>query len=225
LATKKTVNYLGRDFGALRGNLIEFVKQYFPDTYKDFEDASPGMMLVELAAYVGDVLGFYLDENFKELYLDTAVQRKNIINGARLFNYKPVAAISSITEGEAYIVVPASGAAGSKVADPRYSPIISKGLRITSKTSPKVTFETQEDINFSVMGSNLNDSKIESVVYSVDGSDIPTHFLLKKRVKVVSGETKSFTQAIGSPQKYLKIQLPSPNISEIISVTDSNDNS
>ena len=225
MTTKKTINYLGRDFSALRGNLIEFVKQYFPDTYKDFEDASPGMMFIELAAYVGDVLGFYLDENFKELYLDTAVQRKNIINGARLFNYKPVAAISSTTIGEAFVIVPASGSAGSKVPDPRYSPIISTGLRITSKTSPKVTFETQEDINFSVMGSNLNESKVESIVYSIDGAGIPTQFLLKKLVKVVSGETKSFTQIISSPQKYTKIQLPSRNISEVVSVTDSNDNS
>ena len=63
---KKDVKYLGRDFAQFRQNLINFAKNYFPDTYQDFNDTSPGMMFMEMASYVGDVLSYYTDQSFIE---------------------------------------------------------------------------------------------------------------------------------------------------------------
>lgn len=221
---KKNVNYLGRDFNSLRDNMLTFIKSYYPDIYKDFNDASPGMMLVELAAYVGDVMGFYLDAQFKELYLDTAEQRKNVINLARMMGYIPPAAVSSTTQLDLYLVVPATGSAGNKYPDYRYTPTISKGMTATSNTNPPITFETTEDVNFSQMTSSLNNLPTELSIFETDDNNIPTKFLLRKKTDVISGETVSFDQAIGDPQKYLKIQLPSRTISEVINVVDADGN-
>ena len=76
---QKEVNYLGRDFKNIRENLIEFAKTYFPNSYNDFNEASPGMMFVEMASYVGDVLNYYVDNQFRETLLQHAEERKNIL--------------------------------------------------------------------------------------------------------------------------------------------------
>ena len=64
---KKEVKYLGRDFPSIRQNLLEFAKAYFPNSYNDFNESSPGMMFIEMTAYVGDVLGFYIDNQYKTI--------------------------------------------------------------------------------------------------------------------------------------------------------------
>ncbi len=72
---KKDIKYLNKDFGQFKKSLIDFAKAYYPTTYKDFSDASPGMMYIEMAAYVGDVLSFYVDYQFKESLLVNAEER------------------------------------------------------------------------------------------------------------------------------------------------------
>ena len=86
---KKEVNYLGRDFSSLRQNLIEFAKTYFPNQYNDFNESSPGMMFIEMAAYVGDVLNYYVDNAVRENMLLHAKQRKNVYEIAESLGYKP----------------------------------------------------------------------------------------------------------------------------------------
>ena len=85
----KSVNYLNKDFNDFRANLIEFAKQYFPNTHNDFNEASPGMMFIEMAAYVGDVLSYYIDSQFKESLLAYAEEKQNVYNIAQSFGYKP----------------------------------------------------------------------------------------------------------------------------------------
>ena len=96
---KKDVRYLGKDFAQFRNNLITFAKQYFPGTYQDFNESSPGMMFIEMASYVGDVLSFYADQSFRETVLSGAQEQANILMLSQLFGYKPKlntpAAISS----------------------------------------------------------------------------------------------------------------------------------
>ena len=74
---KKEVKLLGRDFGEIRNNLVDFTKTYFPQTYNDFNESSPGMMILELASYVGDVLSYYTDVQLRESLLEEAQEKKN----------------------------------------------------------------------------------------------------------------------------------------------------
>ena len=58
---KRNISYLNKDFSEFRNQLINYSQTYFPNTYTDFSPTSPGMMIIEQASYVGDVLSFYLD--------------------------------------------------------------------------------------------------------------------------------------------------------------------
>ena len=93
----KTVNYLNKDFNDFRNNLIEFAKQYFPNTYNDFNEASPGMMFIEMAAYVGDVLSYYIDQQYKEMMLPLAQERRNLVNISKMLGYKVKPTVPSYT--------------------------------------------------------------------------------------------------------------------------------
>ena len=85
---ESNVNYLNKDFGDIKKTLMNYSKSYFPNTYKDFNETSPGMMLLEMSAYVGDVLSFYIDSQYKEMMLPLAQERRNVINMAKMFGYK-----------------------------------------------------------------------------------------------------------------------------------------
>ena len=86
---KKDVSLVGRDFGDIRKNLIDFSKNYFPQTYNDFNEASPGMMFMEMASYVGDVLSYYTDVQLRESILEQAEEKSNVFNIAQTFGYSP----------------------------------------------------------------------------------------------------------------------------------------
>ena len=86
---QKDVSLIGRDFGEFRKNLIEFSKNYFPNTFNDFNESSPGMMFMEMASYVGDVLSFYTDTQLRESLLTTAEENVNLFNIVNSLGYKP----------------------------------------------------------------------------------------------------------------------------------------
>jgi len=93
----KDIKYVGRDFDGFKSNLIEFAKNYFPNTYNDFDTASPGTMFIEMASYVGDVLSYYTDYALKESMLHRATERKNLYDLAQGFGYKPKISVASST--------------------------------------------------------------------------------------------------------------------------------
>ena len=92
---KKEISYLGWDFSSIRQNLIEFAKTYFPNQYNDFNESSPGMMFVEMTSYVGDVLNYYVDNQYKETLLNYAEEKKNVYDIAQSYGYKPKTAVPS----------------------------------------------------------------------------------------------------------------------------------
>ena len=115
METKKDVTYIGKDFGQFRKNLIDFSKQYFPDIYTDFNESSPGMLFIELASYVGDVLSFYSDNNLKESMLEQASERGNIYDIAKSLGYSPKNVVPAYVNLNVYQLVPAIGS-GANVA-------------------------------------------------------------------------------------------------------------
>ena len=82
-----SVDYTDKDFDALRARLIQLVKSVFPD-WTDFEVASFGNVLIEMFAFVGDVLTFYQDNLARESRLVTATQRKNVMALAQMLGYR-----------------------------------------------------------------------------------------------------------------------------------------
>ena len=85
----RQINYLSKDFGSFKENLLDFAKTYYPNTYRDFSEGSTGMMFIDLASYVGDVLSYYTDYQFNESFLVNAVERENLITAVSFLGYQP----------------------------------------------------------------------------------------------------------------------------------------
>ena len=80
---EKKINYFARQFADVRGQLIDYVKHFYPELYQDFNDASIGMMLLELNAAVSDMLSYHTDRMFQETQIDYAQERRSVMNIAR----------------------------------------------------------------------------------------------------------------------------------------------
>ena len=146
----KEVRYLNKDFASFKDNLIEFAKIYFPKEYNDFNESSPGMMFIEMASYVGDVLSYYIDNQFKESLLSFAEEKRTVYNMAQSLGYKPKLATPSTTDLDVFQTVPAissgTGASYSVKPDLRYAMVIQSGMEVSSDSG--INFVSQEDCNF-----------------------------------------------------------------------------
>ena len=126
----KDVKYLNKDFSQFRSNLIEFAKQYYPNTHKDFNESSPGMMFIEMAAYVGDVMSYYVDSQFKESLLGYSEEIRTLYSMAQTFGYKPRLSAPSSVKMEVFQLVPAKGSGNNVEPDYDYSLNIPVGARM-----------------------------------------------------------------------------------------------
>ena len=218
---KKDVSYLGRDFGEFRKNLIDFSKQYFPQTYNDFNEASPGMMFIEMASYVGDVLSYYTDYNLKESLLPHATETKNMLAIANTLGYKAKNTVSATVNLDIFQLIPAKGSGTDISPDWDYALIVQENLRVKSENN-ETEFRTTEPVDFA-FSSSL--SPTEVTVYSVnDTTGEPEWYLLKKSVKSVSGKINTTEYTFGTPKIYDKVTLSAENIIEIVDITDSDNN-
>jgi hypothetical protein len=211
----KQVNYLNKDFSDFRDNLIEFAKVYFPNTYNDFNEASPGMMFIEMAAYVGDVLSYYIDSQFRESLLAYAEEKRNVYNIAQSFGYKPKTSSPASVVLDVFQTIPAL----NEKPDERYAVTVKAGTQVIS-TSTGTTFRTLDDVNFKF--SSSYDQRDVTIFESDD--NIPTKFLLRKKITAESGNIVTETFSFGSAEKYAQIKLSNPKVIEIVSCTDSDGN-
>jgi hypothetical protein len=218
----KDIRYLSRDFPALKQNLIEFAKNYFPNSYQDFNEASPGMMFMEMAAYVGDVLSYYTDVTLQESMILHASEKQNIINLAQSLGYMPKNRVSSNTKLDVFQVVPSKMIGGKIVPDFDYAFAIEPGMLVDSTTSQQVRFRTIDYVDFK-FSSSFDPTEITP--YEADDTTGEILFwLLKKSTTAVSGfiETQSFD--FGEPKPYDKSIIESENLIEVLYAIDSDGN-
>lgn len=211
---KKEVRYLNKDFAQFRQNLINFTKTYFPDTYGDFNETSPGMMFMEMASYVGDVLSFYTDTAFRETMLTSAQERRNVMELSHLYGYKPRNRTPATCMLSVYHLVSSIGSGATIEPDMRQALSIAAGMIVRSENG--IEFRTTEPIDFAV--------DPEITVYDLDSNGDPVNYLLKKTVQVVSGTVQTQTFQFNDPKPYEKIVLPEADVVDIISIYDSSNN-
>jgi hypothetical protein len=204
MADNKNISYLNKTFPEFKASLIEFAKNYFPNTYTDFSEASPGTMFIDMAAYVGDVLSFYTDAQIQENFVLTATQKQNLLNMAYSLGYRPKSSYASVSVVDFYQRVPIVGNA----PDLDYCLIIPENTPLQSATTG-TKFITIEKVDFSDTGS------VEISLY--DGSN----YLFKKSAKVISAEIKNTTYTFGAPVKFTSVELNEPNFLQILSVSGS----
>ena len=220
MATIKDIKYLNKDFTELRSSLVNYAKTYFPTTYNDFTPASPGMMFMEMAAYVGDVLSFYLDNQFQETFLQYARQTNNLYELAYMFGYKPNVTGVALVDISFYQQVPAILSGSSYVPDFNYTLYIEPNARVTSNLNSNISFLVEDPIDFSVSSSG---DPTEVTIYQIAGST-PQSFLLRKNRKAISSNINQKQYTFDEPVQFATVDLSDENIIGILDCFDSDSN-
>jgi len=221
MAIRRNIQYINKDFTELRASLIDYAKTYFPNTYTDFSPTSPGMMFMEMAAYVGDVLSFYMDNQIQENFLQYARQPNNLYELAYMFGYKPNVTQVATTIVDFYQQVPASGSTSNKVPDFNYSLFVPGNTSITSTSNASISFLMEDPIDFSVSSSG---DPTEITVYEVDGSGVPLYFLLKKSRKAISATINTIPFSFGAPTQFSTVDINADKIIGVLDITDTDGN-
>ena len=214
---EKDIKYLNKDFNSFRANLIEFTKTYYPDTFSDFTEGSPGLMFMEMASYVGDVLSYYTDTQLQEVFLDTVQERTNIFHLAYTLGYKPKVTSVATTNLDIFQLVPSQ-------TNGEYKPDFNYALTLNQPTtfsSNNINFLLQNPVVFDYSSSF---DPTEVTIYSVDSNQNPEYYLLKKSTQVISAERVSQDFEIGDIQRFLILNLIDEEIINIESIVDSDGN-
>ena len=221
----RDIKYLNKDFASFRQNLIEYAKTYFPKTYSDFNESSPGMMFIEMASYLGDILSYYTDDSLKESLMLYAEDKSNVVALAKYLGYQPKVTSPAVCEISVYQTVPSKYNSNSRTGidyepDSNYYLRIKEGMVIESSTS-NTSFRTSELVDFA------DPTNREILVYQYDSVDPtkPSLYLIKKTVKALSAELREFTYNFGTtPVDFSKINLADTNVIDIYDVRDENGN-
>ena len=215
MAEERIIKYINKNFDDFRSQLIEHAKNYFPDTFNDFSATSPGMMFIEMASYVGDVLSFYQDTQLQETFLNYAKDPKNLFNLAYMMGYSPK--VTGVSEVELTIsqTVVADGSYNPTWANAAFIPAKSV-VRSTDSSQTRFIIENPVDFQFS---SSFDPTEVR--IETLDGSNNPATFVLTKKAKAFSGtiETTSFT--VNSTEKFKTLTLSDDNIVGVLEVTGS----
>ena len=218
----KDIKYLNKDFSQFKENLVEYARTYFPKAYNDFSDASPGMMFIEMAAYVGDVLSYYTDNQLKESLLSYSQERSNLLQLAQERGYKPKNSVPATVNLDVFQLLPAIQSGSIYYPDWNYSLSINQEM-IVKATNSNIQFRTIEPVVFT--SASITSTGGDSLsVYQVDSSNNPVYYLLKKQVKAVAGTITTQTFTFGAPKRYDKIILTDTNIIEVLDIIDSDGN-
>ena len=208
------IDYTHRDYENIRKDLMGVAERLYPNTFQDFSEASFGSLMLDAVAYVGDQLSFYLDYNVNETFLNTCYEYDNVLRIGRSLGYKDQGRPS--TYGQAAFFIKVAASSTGLGPDKSYIPILKRGTRIGSATGQG--FVLTENVDFS-------NPKNPVVVATTDPSTgAPTAYAIKAYGNVVSGRFGRTNLTIGAYQSFLKVQLTDPNISEVISVVDSEGN-
>ena len=211
---KRPINYTSRDFESIKNDLENYAQRYYPTTFKDFSEASFGAMMLDMVAYVGDQLSFYADFQANESFLDSAITYDSVNRLSNTLGYKTPGAATSSGQAAFYIIVPAD--VNSRGPDLDYFPILQRGSLVSSNGG--AVFTLAENVDFT-------DPNNQVTVARVDNSTgNPTYFAIKAFGQVISGQRRQQTVAVDDYQRFLRLRVDDDNISEVLSIRDSQGN-
>jgi len=206
----RMINYTARDFNSIKEELVSYAKRYYSNSYKDFNEAGFGSLVLDTVAYVGDILSFYLDYQTNETFLETALEYDNVVKIARSLGYKYSDSPSSVGIVNIYVSIPADSAGAPDTA---YYPTLRAGSQFTSTSG--ALFTLTQDIYFGAQGNEI----IVNTVDSTTGA--PTKYAVKASGKVISGRLETEYAEVGAFTKFLQISLGNPAVANIVTVIDS----
>jgi len=218
MPSSKKISYINKDFDTFKQQLITFARTYYPESYNDFTEASPGMMFIEQASYVGDVLSFYADNQMQENFVQFAKQRKSLLAAAYRGGYAPKVTAASSVVVDVYQILPSTIIFGQTVPDWNYALIIEQGAQLAYVGDPSIKFYIKNKIDFTQSGSS---NPTELSVRSLNQLNQPDYYLVKKQAIAVAGELKSVDFSFGASVKFPTVQIADQRIIGIVNAVDS----
>ena len=215
----KDIKYFNRDFVGLKDLLVDFTKTYYPNTYNDFSPSSPGMMVLEMSAYIGDVLSFYLDNQIQETFVQYARQTESIFNLAYMLGYRPKVTKTSTVDIDIYQQLPAKLSGGTYIPDYDYALFIQENTTVQSNPG-SINFLIQDTVDFTV-SSSLDPTEV--TIYQTSGGN-PQYYLLKKTRKALSSTIQTQTATFTTPSAFSTVDIDDTNIIKVLDVVDSDGN-
>tara|TARA_R110000851_G_scaffold32430_2_gene87145 strand:- start:2855 stop:4747 length:1893 start_codon:yes stop_codon:yes gene_type:complete len=216
---EKDIKYLNKDYNSFKNQLMEFAEVYFPNNFNDFSEGNPGMMFMEMASYVGDVLSFYTDTQLRESFLNTAQEKENLYNLAYTMGYKPKVTTAASVDLDIFQLVPSIDVDGTCIPDYNYT--LKIGERSTFNSTEGATFYTTKTVDFG-FSSSFDPTVVSIYQYADNGN--PEYFLLKKKTTAISATPKSKSFVIGSVEQYKTLNLFDSKVISIESMIDSEGN-
>lgn len=205
------IDYTSRDFDSIRDDLTNYTKRYYPDTFKDFSEASFGSLMLDTVAYVGDIMSFYLDYQVNESFIDTATEYRNILRLAKQMGYKYTGPVSTSGMASFYAIVPANSTGLGP--DTSYMPILKANTTVQSTNG--ASFILVEDVRFDEPSNDV-------VAAATDATTgVPTSYAVKADGQVISGLFSVETFTVGAFEKFKTLRIGNSNAVEIVSVFDS----
>jgi hypothetical protein len=220
MAENKNINYLAKDFTVLKQQLIDYARTYFPNTYNDFTPSSPGTMFIDMAAYVGDILSFYLDNQIQENFLQYAREESNLLTLAYMLGYKPKVTSPAGVELTFYQQVPAKLSGSVTVPDFDYALKLAENASIGSTLTGTPSFLVQDPVDFS-FSSSLDPTVVS--VFQITNNQ-PSRYLLTKTRKAISATINTTTFTFGTPQQFPTVEINDAEIIKVLDITDSQGN-
>lgn len=214
-------SFLNKDFDSFRNDLTRYAKTYYPDKLQDFSDTSVGGMFIDLAAYVGDVMSFYLDYQFKELDLDTAVETENIQKLIESSGVSIPGASPASVYVDFFIEVPAIVVSNKIVPNQSVMPTILQDTALIADNG--IEFVLTEDVNFGKLNSQ-GELEAQVSIGDVDAQNDPETFILQKSGLCISGQFATDTMVVGQFEAFKKMFLTNDDVNSIVSVSDDQGN-
>ena len=206
-------NYLNRDFNSISSELQSLLQIYYPNQWQDFNISSPGMALVDLLAYSVDILSYYTDKRFNQLFIDGVDEIEGAFRLAKTLGFKPQGNNAALTLAQISVVVPIYGDG----PDPNYLPLVRPGMQVVGGGQ---IFETLYEIDFS---SDFSEDGTPNriITPNYDNNQNITSYSIIKLEQIGAGSTKIYafsTNDTIAATPFYQITLPDTNVLEVTSV-------
>ena len=214
---EKDVKYLNKEFQGFKRDLMQYAQAHFSGVFADYNESSPGMMLLELQAFIADNLSFYMDNQFNEMRMQTAQQSKNVALFAKSKGYRPKGPSASSVTQAFFIEVPSKLSGTDFIPDLDYAPRLLPGTRCTGPNG--TYFETRDYVDFA--SSSIDSPLTKAVLKRDPTTNNATSWALKKTITMTAGKTVSEEITVNGFSPFYRVELSQPDVIEIISVVDS----
>ena len=217
----RAIQYNNLDFAEARKALFNYAKNYFPNQLVDGNETDPATMMIEMSAAVSDWLSYGSNISLQESLLYTADERINLYNIGQAHGYKPNTITPANVELDVFQLIPSIGDGVNTKPDFRYALYLNANMVVETDEMNSVRFRTIDSIDFR-FSSSYDPTTV--TVYSVTNDGAIEYYLLKKKVKAVSGELFTETFDFAEPKPYDKIVIRNENVTEIVDIYDNDNN-